>query len=83
MKLYYALKQLMYDKYGEEKFSVACAIVLQWVNFKKPDHRKWTLEKLETICKTETGNNIPVTYEDGERLRILFNLKSVEQLFTN
>ena len=75
----YGLRQLMYDKYGEEKFAIACLIVARFVGFKSDF--VWNAETIRQMCNT-TADDVGVSISDGERFKQLFGLDSTDQLFT-
>jgi hypothetical protein len=84
---YYTLKQLMLQKYGAEKFAIGCVIVATWVNggkgseFKKNLKGSWLCYTVEHLCNT-TEEFPALTVFDVEKLRQLFGLKSIAELFT-
>lgn len=80
MKAIYKTKQLMCEKYGEDRFALACEIVSRWLLFytkKKVYDSIW----VERMCNAHKYSEIELTHEVAEALRKLFGLKSYEELF--
>jgi len=76
----YSLKQLMYEKYGEARYSLACEIVARWVQFEtrnKHFNKQW----VENICNASDISDAELYPPAAEALRRLFGLKSIEELF--
>lgn len=74
----YGLRQLMYNKYGEEKFAIACVIVARFIGFKSQED--WRPDTILQMCNS-TACSFPVTIADGEKFKQLFGLDSTDQLF--
>lgn len=74
----YSLKSLMYKKYGEEKYALACEIVSRWVRFETKDARHNSIWVNDMANAT---SNFELTMDVAEALRKLFGLKSTEELF--
>lgn len=79
----YRLKELIDAKYGASRFSTGCLIVAQWVYGQTGMY--WTVETVETLCGiARTGQDEHLlTLREAEALRLLFNLHTVDELFTD
>jgi hypothetical protein len=76
----YTIKQLMYEKYGEEKFAVACEIVGRWVQFETKNkffNADWILK----LCNAGEMTEVEMYEPAAEALRKLFGLKTIDELF--
>lgn len=76
----YTLKQLMFEKYGEDRFSLACEIVARWVQF-ETKQKHFTKEWVEKICNASDISDAEIYMPAAEALRRLFGLRTIEQLF--
>jgi Fe2+ or Zn2+ uptake regulation protein len=76
----YTLKKLMYEKYGEDRFALACEIVSRWVRFetKNQEHDAiWICR----MCNAHADSEFDLPQDVAEALRRLFGLKTIEELF--
>jgi hypothetical protein len=74
----YGLRQLITNKYGEDKFGVGCLIVAMFVGHKS--EHKWTRQMVEDICNSKKYDS-EITVADAERFKQLFGLHSIDQLY--
>ena len=73
-------RQLIYSKYGEEKFAVACLIVSMFVGFKSK--HKWTPEKVRLLCHPKPNLSTSICLADVNALKQLFGHQQINQLFS-
>ena len=80
MKLLFTLKKLMDDKYGVDRFAIACEIVGRWVRFetKNKDHDSTFIYKMATA---RVGDDFALTIDVAKALKRLFGLDSRVDLF--
>lgn len=83
MKLTYRLRELMYSKYSEQKFAVACEIVARWVAFDTKNYKQWTAEYILQLCNqnSRTRKISAITPKVANSLKKLFGLKSIDDLY--
>jgi hypothetical protein len=86
----YRIRDLMIEKYSEEKFELGCLVVARWVtggkpklmtNF-KPQHLAWTTERVKEMCVATSFDEFPLSHIEAELLRRLFGLRTCTDLFT-
>lgn len=83
IKLQYRLRHLIYQKYGEDKFALGCELVARWVRLDIDSSGvRWTAPMVLQLCNATTKSNYPLYPNEGEALRRLFGLNSIEELFT-
>ncbi len=73
----YKLKQPIIKKYGQEKFSLGCEIVAQWLC--GYTGVLWRTEDIIELCNT--SNLQKLSSEEEELLRKLFGLQTVEEIY--
>ena len=71
----YRLRQLIYGKYGEEKFALGCEITARWVAFET--RKPCTMEDVEFWCNVLTEE---ITDPTPTQLNI-HQMKALMQLF--
>ncbi len=71
-KPFLILKELIVQKYGEEKFAFACEIVSQWVMFECKGHTWFTPEKVQQLCCARSESEIIIFPEEWNALHRLF-----------
>jgi hypothetical protein len=76
----YNLKYLMYEKYGEDRFALACEIVGRWVQF-ETKNKYFNATWIEKICAANELSEVELPLPAAEALRRLFGLSSFEELF--
>ena len=76
----YTLKKLMYEKYGEDRFAVACEIVARWVQF-DTKNKNFSKELIEKVCNANDTDEIELSLQEEESLRRLFALNTTDQLY--
>lgn len=78
----YKLRQLMYKKYGKQKFAIGCEIVARWVQFETK--KNITAEKVQAWCNKISTDDFPVmTLTDFKAISKLFSLNNNSKLFFN
>ncbi len=70
------LKQLIIEKYGEDKFLTGCQLVAQWVSFELKDCM-FSPKYIETICRNHEVKPLPV--EVDKAIRKLFGISQAEE----
>lgn len=74
-KPYYKLRQLIYNKYGEEKFAIGCKIVARWVSFETKTNV--SAQKVLAWCNKKNWEDAPfMVYIEFKALSRLFNLNN-------
>ncbi len=84
MKPAYTIRQLMYNKYGEDRFELACGIVSLWLKFEMKDER-YTAEWVQRVCNTSDefrSRHKVLTDAEALALRRFFGYKITEGLVT-
>lgn len=79
---YYRLKELIIEKYGEEKFDVGCELVARWLSFatKEKVNEGW----LEVMCDRTDQPDMyfQFTGDQAHALKQLFKLNTFSELYT-
>lgn len=86
IKYRYRLRELMYSKYGKQKFATACIIVAQWINFEHRNQkpiRKWSPDDVQRMASSTKEDSFPLTPRAAEAIRQLFGLQSTEEIFND
>jgi hypothetical protein len=78
----YTLKQLMYDKYGEERFAIACEIVARWIKF-ETKKEQYDAIWVNSMCNAHADSEFELFEDVAEALRRLFGLESFAELFNS
>lgn len=82
---FYRLRELIYQKYGEAKFSLGCEIVARWVAFETKE--TCTSEAVEAWCnvlKEEynyTAKKFGIYPQQARALQRLFGLSHFDEIF--
>jgi hypothetical protein len=76
----YTLKQLLYEKYGEERFSIACEITARWVQF-ETKNKHFNVEWIQQLCNACDISEVEIYSPAAEALRKLFGLKTIDELY--
>jgi len=76
----YAIKQLLYKKYGEEKYAIACEISARWVAF-ETKNKNYKLENILLLCNASKDSDCEMSYQEALALKKLFGLKTIEELY--
>ncbi len=74
------LRELIEQKYGEDRFALGCYIVCRWMT--TPNFR-CTVNLIEGYCNTKQGQSVGLLPAGEEKLRKLFGLKNSADLYTN
>lgn len=80
---FYRLKQLIIEKYGDEKFTTGCALVAAWVSAETKE--KVDALWVQLISKISEAHPVPVYQLSGPQakaLKSLFKLDSYKELYT-
>ncbi len=82
---YYRLRQLIYGKYGEDRFALGCEITARWVAFET--HKKCTMEDVQYWCnlladEIQVNQSTPITVSQLKALQQLFGVGNKLELFT-
>ncbi len=79
---YYALRTLIKEKYGADKFMLGCGLVAKWLNTLPANF--YNAGDISNICAIENIKGFaPFEIEEMELLRQLFGLQTIEELFTH
>jgi hypothetical protein len=78
----YRLQQLIYQKYGIDRYALGCEIVARWVQFETRD-KQFTMEWIAAVCNAKDISEVDLYEPEAEALRQLFGLQSTEELYTN
>jgi hypothetical protein len=78
----FRLRELIYKKFGEEKFAIACDIVARWVRY-DTKFSQWHADTVLHMCNAVENEEFPISLDEAESLRHLFHLESVLDLFTD
>jgi hypothetical protein len=70
----------MYDKYGEDRFAIACEIVSRWVTF-ETKNKHFTAEWVQTLCNANELDQSDLYKPAAIALCRLFGLKNFDQLY--
>lgn len=76
----YTIKQLMFNKYGEDRFALACEIVARWVQF-ETKNKEYDAHFICRLANAHADSEFDMPYEVEEPLRQLFGLKTTDLLY--
>lgn len=82
----YRLRQLIYGKYGEQRFALGCEITARWVAFET--HKPCTMEDVQFWCNVlseemTTDNSLPITIPQMKAIMQLFAITNELEIFNN
>lgn len=82
---YYRLRQLIYGKYGEDRFALGCEITSRWVAFETG--KKCSMEDVQYWCnlladEIQVHQSTPITVSQLKALQQLFGVANKLELFT-
>lgn len=78
---YYRLRQLIKEKYGEDKFSTGCQLVKQWLCHATKTF--YIVNDIRNWCNIHNDVIHELTEQEAKALRQLFNLQRNEELYTD
>jgi hypothetical protein len=82
----YRLRQLIYGKYGEEKFALGCEITARWVAFET--RRPCKMEDVQFWCNVltqeiTTDAHLPIAIPQMRAIMQLFGITNELELFND
>ncbi|MCC6634552.1 MAG: hypothetical protein IT251_03520 [Chitinophagaceae bacterium] len=78
----YKLRQLIYKKYGKEKFAIGCLIVARWVQFETK--KNTPVQKVQGWCNKVNIEELPImSLKEFKAISKLFGLNNDLDTFYN
>lgn len=78
---YYRLRELIKNKYGEDKFNLGCQLTAQWLNGQQK--KDWfSIATIINLASARTAEMFMLTEDQATALRKLFAIKRNEELYT-
>lgn len=77
---FYRLKELIIEKYGEDKFEAGCDLVVRWLRHEL--NATINVSEIKFMCNIDQSSTERMTYPACTSLLQLFRLQSHTELYT-